>query len=166
MSTKNIAAVLKWAAQGDPPEELKAAWDELAALSRARAEALEEAAVIASNSAHNCGVAAAGMVTEPNQRAWLKAQEMSADVEQSIRALITTPAPATIPVERLLKAMDTAYMSTRQKHELLTDLGVDLDAEAATPADASHTCAGCRHRIHVPNCCLGDKGECDCGWVP
>lgn len=35
----------------------------------------------------------------------------------------------------------------------------------AAPPPA-HRCGGCPHRIHAPNECLGDGGDCDCGWVP
>lgn len=50
--------------------------------------------------------------------------------------------------------------------EALRFLGVDLTVKDKGQQDTNHTCAGCCHRTHAPYCCLGDRGECDCGWVP
>jgi hypothetical protein len=137
-----------------------------AALSRARAEALEEAVAIIQREAAVIGVKG------------LLAAATSGYIA-SIRSAVGA-APTSIPVERVREVFsNNLYVKpasgdmplreawfNRGVLAVARDLGVDFDAKVATPADASHTCVACKHRLHAPNCCLGDKGECDCGWVP
>lgn len=102
-----------------------------AALSRARAEALEEAAKVADEEGAKWGD--------------LKNRTTANDVATRIRALITTPAPATIPVERVREVLLTRRSDRRRitdrgavVREIARDLGVDLDTKGEALTICEH----------------------------
>lgn len=102
-----------------------------------------------------------------------------------IQALITTPAPATIPVERVREAMLTANLDPEQRGIFLEACGVDLDArgEASAPdivrqAQGSYPlpvsrwfvnlrCRHCSSVLFIVND-VGDERCSGCGrdWAP